>query len=141
MYTYLIGKDQFLGIRNEGKNYSISGNFGWKLPSNYSLSGSCSFNSYSVGIQGREAGYSSSDLTLSKKLMNDRLNINAVLSDFIPANGRFRSTYLSSLFVRTEDYKYKTTSATLSISYDLGKSKYISRARKKINNNDLKKAD
>lgn len=141
MYTSLIGKDRFLGIRNGGKNYSISGNFGWKLPSNYSLSGSCSFNSSSVGIQGREAGYSSSDITLSKKLLDNRLNINAVFSDFISANGIFRSTYSSSSFVRTEDYKYKTTSAALSISYDFGKSKYISRAGKKINNNDLKKAD
>lgn len=132
-------KSHVLGQQKDGWNgYGFMG-VQQKLPFNFRLSLNSGGSTSRIGLQGSGSGYYYYSLNLSKSMLKeDRLTINANVTNPFPARRTFSSYTETKDFINHSSNKYETLSLVLSVRYRIGKlNASVKKAARTIQNDDV----
>ncbi len=104
------------------------------------MNGSVSYNSAAILVQGRQAGFMSSVLAVTKEFLKDnKANLSFTISNPFQKDRVFFTEVNGPTFYQKQQSSNLVRKITLAFNYRFGKLKEaISRKKRGINNDDLK---
>lgn len=125
------------GLSNNGFSANIYTNVAYTLPAKFRVNVYGGGRSKSISLQGEGGAYSFYGMSVSKDLMNDKLNLNLSASNFFQKAAKFKDkTVTPTMYMRTEA-DVKRTWINFSVAFKFGEMKeQIKKAKRTISNDD-----
>lgn len=125
-------------MENHGWNMSVWANLQQTIAKTWTLSLSAYKQTPNISLQGTNGAYFSHDISLTKKMLDDRLNITVACSNPFKKYYTFKGDYSGRNFNSSGTYKYYQQSFAISVSYRIGKLQTgVKRTERTIQNDDV----
>ena len=125
-------------MENHGWNMSVWANLQQTIAKTWTLSLSAYKQTPNISLQGSNGAYFSHDISLTKKMLDDRLNITVACSNPFKKYYTFKGDYSGRNFNSSGTYKYYQQSFAISVSYRIGKLQTgVKRTERTIQNDDV----
>ncbi len=125
-------------MENHGWNMSVWANLQQTIAKTWTLSLSAYKQTPHISLQGSNGAYFSHDISLTKKMLDDRLNITVACSNPFKKYYTFKGDYSGRNFSSSGTYKYYQQSFAISVSYRIGKLQSgVKRTERTIQNDDV----
>ena len=125
-------------LKNHGWNMSVWANAQQTIAKTWTLSVSMYMNTPNVTLQGKDGKYYSHDISITKKMLNDRLNITFAAGNPFKKYFTYRQTVAGENFKSKGTLKFDQQWFALAVSYRIGKLEDgVKKASRTIENDDV----
>lgn len=125
-------------MKNHGWNMSVWANAQQTIAKTWIVSLSVYKQTPGVSLQGKDGGYFSHDIAVTKKMLNDRLNITAACGNPFKKSFKFKNNYSGQNFKSAGSFKFNQQYFAIAVSYRIGKLEGgVKKAERTIQNDDV----
>ncbi|MDP4206225.1 MAG: TonB-dependent receptor [Bacteroidota bacterium] len=139
---YVVMRSRDGALKSNGLNSYIGQSIRYSFPNNLRVRLSGTYNSTSVGLQGKSSPNYSTSIQLNKDFLKEKLSISTRVNNVFWKNkSSWNTTKDSSFYIHTNN-KTIGRMINIDISYHFGKlEKSVKKAERGINNDDVKSKD
>lgn len=119
-FGFLNLENKTLNLKNDGLTYKLFISVAYKLPHKFTISTQNFIYSRSFTIQGYSQNFSDMRISLTKKLINDKLNIGLTLYQPFRKRVKLESNYSDLAFGNFSYTDFPSRYLGISLSYDFG---------------------
>lgn len=134
-YSHLSDGQQ---MKNHGWNMSVWANVQQTIAKTWTLSLSAYKQTPGISLQGSNSGYFAHDISLTKKMLKDRLSITVACGNPFKKYFTFKNKYSGTNFKSTNTFKFVNRWWVVAVSYRIGKLQAgVKKTARTISNDDL----
>ena len=125
-------------LKNHGWNMSVWANAQQTIAKTWTVSVSIYKQTPGVSLQSNNGGYFSHDISITKKMLGDRLNITLASGNPFKKYFTYRQNVFGNNFKSSGTFKFEQRWVALAVSYRIGKLQSgVKKTSRTINNDDV----